>query len=239
MSQYRDKLKALINKCGVDVTRVSNSPRLTLCGMLGRPVHTVIDVGANSGQFSKYITGFYPDAAIYCFEPLPGPFSELQEWATTRAGKVHLYNVAVGDKPGMVEINYHKDHSPSSSILKTTSLVETCYPQTRDQARLVVSVETLDDALSTNIQSLRNQIMVKLDVQGYEDKVIRGAKQILSKTDLVVVEVSLDDFYVGQADFTGIVNMLHELDFKYAGNLSQSYASDGHVMFIDAVFKKF
>jgi hypothetical protein len=53
-----------------------------------------------------------------------------------------------------------------------------------------------------------------------------------------ILEVCLDKLYEGQAEFKGIIELLYELGFKYAGNLDQSYADDGHVTFIDAVFVK-
>lgn len=53
-----------------------------------------------------------------------------------------------------------------------------------------------------------------------------------------IAEVSLDKLYEGQAGFYKIVALLHELGFRYAGNLSQVYAKDGHVIYIDVVFIK-
>jgi len=53
-----------------------------------------------------------------------------------------------------------------------------------------------------------------------------------------ILEVCLDKLYEGQAEFKEITELLYELGFKYAGNLNQTYADDGHVIFIDAVFVK-
>ena len=47
-----------------------------------------------------------------------------------------------------------------------------------------------------------------------------------------------DKLYEGQAEFKEITELLYDLGFKYAGNLEQVYANDGHVIYIDAVFVK-
>ncbi len=83
-----------------------------------------------------------------------------------------------------------------------------------------------------------DDILVKLDVQGYEDRVIRGAQNIFQRAKVCVLEVSLDPLYSRQASFKDIFLLLDSLRFRYAGNLSQIYGDDGHVVFFDAVFVK-
>ncbi len=238
MSNFGRAVKSLANRCGFDVCRVTNKPLLTLCGLRERSVSTVIDIGANSGQFSRYISGFFPEAEIYCFEPLSEPFAKLKSWAECRAGNTHLFNLALGETTGMVEMNCHTEHSPSSSILSTTELTGRHYPQTREQSRIRVDMDTLDNVLGEALAAMESEILIKLDVQGYEDRVLRGAKRVLAKADICIIEVSLDLLYSAQAGFLDIANQLYAAGFQYAGNLDQSYASDGHILFLDAIFKK-
>ena len=75
-----------------------------------------------------------------------------------------------------------------------------------------------------------------MDVQGFEDRVIRGGVEVIKKAVACIVEVSLDRFYLGQARFSDLVILMNDLGFDYAGNLEQVYASDGHVIYFDAVF---
>jgi len=78
MLNFEKKLKILIksffNRIGFDFVRSKNSPNQTLLGLKYLPIRTVIDVGANIGQFGDYILQFFPSATIYSFEPLPEPF---------------------------------------------------------------------------------------------------------------------------------------------------------------------
>ncbi len=116
---------------GLDVVRLSHAPRHTLLGIRSWPIRTVIDVGANTGQFARYIRGMFPEARLYCFEPLPGPYLELRSWAE-QCGQnaVITFNTALGDREGTTEMLFHVDHRPASSILPSTDLCVESYPLT-------------------------------------------------------------------------------------------------------------
>ena len=100
-------LKAMFHRLGLDIIRIKNSPKQTLCGLRSLPIQTVIDVGANTGQFARQISRIFPQAKIYCFEPLPEPFKALESWALEQDERVKLFNVAIGDSEGTAEIFFH------------------------------------------------------------------------------------------------------------------------------------
>lgn len=217
--------------------RLSKSPQYSLLGLRELPIKTVIDAGANKGQFAKMITDIFPEARIHSFEPLPQAFKQLKEWADKENEKVTVYNVALGEKDGEVGMLRHMDHSQSSSILKTTETCEELYPFTKTQEIIPVKITTLDNWLDSQ-DTPAGDILVKLDVQGYEDRVITGGGKTLNMAKVCITEVSLDRLYEDQSDFKDILSLLYDLGYRYAGNLDQSYADDGHVIFIDAVFVK-
>ena len=78
--------------------------------------------------------------------------------------------------------------------------------------------------------------MSKLDVQGYEDRVIAGGSKIFATATACILEVCLDSLYEGQAGFLKLLTMLDALGYRYVGNLDQAYGEDGHCIFLDAVF---
>jgi FkbM family methyltransferase len=200
------------------------------------PIHTVIDCGANEGQFARYISRFFPEAAVYCFEPLEQPFRVLSAWAATQGGRVTCFRAALGDQPGEALMHHHVSHTPSSSLLSTTQHEEALFPQTRAQSNVSVSVTTLDAALSKPGTPLKSQILLKLDVQGYEEHVLRGAADLLTKVQACMLEVCVDHLYVGQATFKDLVSLLSDRGLEYAGNLNQWYGNDGRVIWLDALF---
>jgi len=231
-------LRAAVNRMGFDVIRLNRSPRETLLGLSRKNLAVVIDVGANQGQFARMITNFFPEAQIYCFEPLEGPFLELSTWAQTRQGRVHCFQVALGEQAGEMEMHLHEEHTPSSSLLAATDTCHQLYPQTAAEHLTTIKVSTLDLQLDEVLQSVSGPILLKLDVQGFEDRVLRGGASVLEKCHAVILEVCLDPLYDGQADFRGLSEVLHQAGFRYAGNFDQVYGDDGRVVFLDAMFVK-
>src|SRR5437899_4779053 len=84
--------KALLRLGGIEVSRWSNAPKHTLLGVGRFPIRSIVDVGANEGQFAKWISTLFPLAHIYAFEPLPRPYAILKAWAGARRGKVTTFN---------------------------------------------------------------------------------------------------------------------------------------------------
>lgn len=235
---FKRVVKKTFNLLGLDVIRISNSPRHSLLGLKTLSIKTIIDVGANIGQFGRFVSNFFPDACLYCFEPLPEPFKELSQWAEGQNGRVRVFNLAVGDVEGDIDMFYHFKHSSSSSFLKTTSVNETFYPFIRKQVEIPVKLTTLDKFVDNLREPLIPDVLIKLDVQGYEDRVIRGGAETFSKARACILEVNLDELYEEQANFKEIVFLLDDIGYHYAGNLDQTYGDDGHVIFIDTLFIK-
>lgn len=232
----RNTVKNVFNVFGVEIVRIKNVPKITLAGLRDRPIKTVIDCGANRGQFADYISGFFPHASIYCFEPLDEPFQTLSAWAATQGDRVHCFNVALGDEVGTAVMHHHVDHTPSSSLLATTEHEVELFPQTARQAEISVPLTTLDTVMEDILDDIAPEILLKLDVQGFEDRVLRGADRLLEEVQACLLEVSVDPLYGGQAKFTELVSLLDRHGLEYAGNMDQTYAEDGRVMWLDALF---
>jgi len=235
---FRQAVRKTFNVFGLDVTRMSNSPGAVLSGLRRFPIRTIIDGGANEGQFAKLILGLFPHAHLYCFEPLPEPFKKLRVWAEGQQGNVDVFNVALGETEGTIEMLSHVEHNTSSSLLRTTARCEKLYPFTQKQAPLSVKLMPLDKIVVNWPRPLIPELLIKLDVQGYEDRVIRGSTETFRKARACIVEINLDELYKNQATFKDLFLSLDELGFHYGGNLAQTYGDDGHVVFIDAVFTK-
>jgi len=234
----KNVLRTGLNRMGFDVVRLHRSPKRTLLGLAGLDIGTVIDVGANQGQFARLISGFFPRAQLYCFEPLDEPFGQLSAWAQTQNGRVHCLQLALGDQEAEAEMHLHEQHTPSSSLLASTTTTHRLFPQTQAERMTRIRVSTLDRALENALDSMPREILLKLDVQRFEDRVLRGGTRVLSQCRTIVLEASLDPLYEGQADFLGLAQFLCGAGFAYAGNLDQSYGDDGRVVFLDAVFVK-
>jgi FkbM family methyltransferase len=198
-------------------------------------IKTILDIGANTGQFAKSIHQLFPEAALYSFEPLSDCYEELiANFANVPQFKA--FNLALGDETGSVEI-YRSEFSPSSSLLPMAELHKNCFPFTKNQSIEEVKVVCLD-TISKSLE-LRKPMLVKLDVQGYEDKVISGGKGVISQADIIIVELSVEQLYDGQPLFDDIYKTIMGMGFKYRGNYDQLCSpDDGRVLQVDGIFTK-
>jgi FkbM family methyltransferase len=241
-------IKNLLNLCGLDVRLVRNivayndrtweqkqdamwQPFLT-----HYDIRTVIDVGANTGQFARLIHRICPAAKVFSFEPLPDCQSELEATLEQIPGS-KKFPFAVGDTTGSVQMQ-RSAFSPCSSLLNGTKHLGDVIPEAAITNSINVPLERLDDVLIK--ESLDPGILVKLDVQGYEIPVIRGALQTLERAAVVVVEVCFfRRLYEGQPLFDDIYRTLRDLGFNYMGSPEQyPQKKDGRIVEADAVFER-
>ena len=95
---------------------------------------------------------------------------------------------------------------------------------------------TLDKWRNSIGDSILPELLIKLDVQGYENKVIEGGANTFLEAKACIVEIALSELYKDQSTFDSVYSVLHTLGYTYSGNLEQVYNSDGHVISLDAVF---
>jgi FkbM family methyltransferase len=202
----------------------------------GAGINTVLDIGANTGQFAKLIHAVLPQAAIYSFEPLPECYRALLE-QTTNLGKVTAFNVGLGSAEGTMTF-YRNQYTDSSSF---RPMLETCRQQfpftSGDDTPLDVPVRTLD-SYQAEITWTKN-VLVKIDVQGYEDEVIRGGSSLLAQAYIVIMEISFVPLYQGSPSFDSLYTRMRELGFEFKGLLGQLFGPlDGAILQGDALFIK-
>jgi FkbM family methyltransferase len=232
---WKGYIRKSLEHVGLYVQRQSNNPRANLLGLRNLNIRSILDVGAHAGQFARFARKAFHGVTLYCFEPLPEPFAQLSAWAA-RYPDVHPINVALGDEAGTAAMFVHTEHSYSSSLLKSTQLSGELFPMTVAQAQTKITVKRLDDVAAVLTPALRGPTLIKLDVQGFEGKVIKGGRRTFANAQACILEVSLDALYEQQSSFKELFLALDELGFRYAGNLDQVYGKDGHVIYLDAVF---
>jgi FkbM family methyltransferase len=167
---------------------------------------------------------------------VPEAFARLEAWSKTQHGRVTPVNCAIGDVQGSFNLIKHDLHTSSSSFLKTTPQCQELYPETGAKSTITVGCETLDAAVARLPKPLHREILIKLDVQGYEAHVIDAGRQTFLAASAAIIEVSLVSLYESQPTFADIVNRMDQLEFDYAGSLDQVCNADGRLLSIDAVF---
>lgn len=196
-------------------------------------INTIYDVGANNGEFVKFISKIFPEAQIYSFEPLKEPFDELKS-NTSRVNKIKYLNYALGDYDGESSI-YHNQFSPSSSILKMTDAHKNPFPYTKESYEEKIKIKKLDSVFQEFEN--RENILLKIDVQGFEMNVLKGSESFISSVGMIIIETSFETLYESQPLFKDIYAYLAGKGFEYKGNLGQLCSPvDGKILQADAIF---
>ena len=199
-------------------------------------VRTIIDVGANTGQFADLIYRYCPLAQIISFEPLRSCHDSLLQ-VLQKFPQHRIVQAAVGNEPTTANMNASQ-FSPCSSLLKGTDLLGEDYPDAALTEIVEVPVVRIDDVL--NGINLEKNIFVKFDVQGFEIPAMDGEPEILKRARLVVCEVCFfRRLYDGQPLIHEIDSKLREFGFTYMGNAEQhKRKTDGRIVEADAVFER-
>lgn len=172
-------------------------------------VSTVVDVGANVGQFAERVRDLGFGGRVISFEPGAEAFRLLQQHAS-RSGDWEVRKLALGQAPGVARLNIARN-SVSSSLLQVENLHVRADPKSETAATEQVQVSTLDIELN---QATQDPLYLKLDVQGFELSVLRGGDATLGKTRVVQVEVSFDDLYAEQTDWLSLCRHLQDRGFR-------------------------
>lgn len=178
--------------------------------MTDRRIDCVVDVGANVGRYGTELREWGYAERIISFEPLPDVFEIL----AARAASDPLWecaNLALGADEGQ-ERMYRSASSDSSSLLAMLDRHLDAAPLTGTIGELVVQTATLDGALSQ--RDTGEDVMIKLDVQGFEDRVLAGAADTLARTSVVECELSVLPLYEGQRSLTEMLLLLNEHGFS-------------------------
>jgi FkbM family methyltransferase len=194
----------------IELYKKINQPWLTNAG-----INTILDVGANIGQSTVTFAKVFPDARIYAFEPIPDCYEKLKmKFADNK--NISTINIALGAEPGELNLELN-DYSPSSSFLKMHRRHTEAFPNTIVNRTVKLPLDTLDNVASNFC--LQEPILAKIDVQGFEDKVIAGGQETIMKCHFVILETSFDTLYEGQPLFHDIYNLIVNMGFKYAGSI--------------------
>ncbi len=234
MMTLKKLAKQALRRTGFTIFRPGKLPvgsdyRITLAEA-GLAPATVVDVGANVGQFSLHLTEFFPAATIYAFEPISTTFAQLVR-NTAASGRVRCFELACAAQAGEVEV-FLQNHSVTNT-LEPGRNVQTA----PDQLRQIVRTVRLDSFCSE--QNLRSLDLLKVDAEGFDLEVLHGAQRLLDEgaIKMVLVEVTFDPDQEGVSQFGPISDFLATKGFKLSGLYNQTAGGPGHyLVFADALF---
>ncbi|MDD5432275.1 MAG: FkbM family methyltransferase [Candidatus Omnitrophica bacterium] len=199
-------------------------------------IRSVIDVGANTGQFSLWISKLLPEARIYAFEPIGECFRELTH-NMARHKNFKSYNFALGEEK-CNRLFFRSESLQNASFLQKSEFYHNLVPfDLNSNSNELIIIDTLDNIFNEIV--LEDNVLLKIDVQGYEDKVLNGGKKILSRVPIIIIETAFCELYKDQPLFDRVYRMLLDMDFLYFGSLKEHRSFSCNLPFQqDSVFIK-
>ena len=207
-----------------------------LLGLERRPIRTVIDIGAFDGDTAKFFRQQFPEATVHCFEPQPKQFQALRQWAETQDGRVTCHTQALGETNGSAILQSYPHMPRYASMRPATDAWTAEYSRTRPIQAVPVEIDVrrLDDAARE--LSLVDEILVKIDTEGFEKEVLRGGMDVMARAAACIVEVSLEQRFSNQTHFRDLLDLLGTAGMHYVGNVHHGILPSGNVGFFDALF---
>lgn len=222
-------VRAALAARGVEIHRTDRGVRRTLPAVLahyrriGLTPATVIDVGVGPGTPELY-EGL-PQAELMLVEPLEEWRGHLEAIARERPAQIAI--AAAGPAASEVEIAVHRAPVCSSTLGSRRG-------DGRQPTRLVPMVR-LDDLAAEH--RLPGPFVIKVDVEGAELEVLRGALELLRETELVLLEVSLFELVPGAPQLHDVVSWMHEQGFVVADLYNaHNRLLDGSLAQLDVAF---
>jgi FkbM family methyltransferase len=167
----------------------------------------VIDVGANVGDYASALMSRCPDATCFAFEPHPKTFQTLEE--ASRRHHFEPINAACGETPGQLNL-YDYGDAPGSQHASLHAGAMSLHGAAT-VASCAVEVTTLDDFV--HARGLDRIDLLKIDTEGHELSVLRGARRSLSQGKIAVVHFEFNEMNVAsRVFFRDFVELLK--DFK-------------------------
>jgi FkbM family methyltransferase len=198
-----------------------------------KPQIVVYDIGANVGEFAMFVSKAPSVSKVYCFEPVPQAFGKLIQNTKDVKG-VRCFNIALGNSAGTRKM-YANHSSPSSSVLPMCPVHAEEFPST-DRA-LEIDVQMMDLEGIVRQYNLSPPDFIKMDVQGFEDRVINGGIDIIKKAGYCMLELSLLKLYEDSALVTDINVLMRTLGFRLVGIVHNVVGKSGEILQIDGLYK--
>jgi FkbM family methyltransferase len=200
-----------------------------------RSPRVFLDGGACRGDFTALLATEFPDARIHAFEPNGALCGELEQRFRDRA-TIQVWNIALHERCGSIELHVHADAGTSSVLPRPTRGRRYFHSSDRVVATMPVATTSLDEFL---IEHAPDGIdLLKLDTQGAELPILRGATRALQNAaiDVVYTEFFVVPHYQGAALLNDLWNVFAEFGYSLFDLFKGPNAQNGQLRFGDAIF---
>jgi FkbM family methyltransferase len=225
-------VRGVVRKLGYDVSR--RTPGL-VDFLQHRGVRTVVDVGANEGQFGLWLRARGYAGRIISFEPTSVAFKMLRIRAA-RDANWQVHQLALGAESGDATINV-SGYSEFSSLQEVTSAATRFDPRSATAHQEQITLSRFDDLLLEDLP----RTLLKIDTQGFEKQVLAGAARSLSSLCAIQLELPIVHFYKDSWQIGAALEFMREKGFVLSQIQPVNFSSHDPVSLVevDALFRKY
>jgi FkbM family methyltransferase len=218
------RVNKLLQPLGFQIRRAPR--RVWDVGAAADNVSTLIDVGCAYGTPELYAAN--TEASLFLVDALGEYVPHMKSILAKRQGDYEV--TALGAAGGEIEINVQLDALTRSSTLDRTALTKT---NGRIEVRKV-PLATLDSVVQTH--HLRSPFGLKIDTEGFELEVLRGAPATLRETIFVIAETSVQRRFEKSYTLLELLTHMDASGFDVGSILTANKDANGVIRFMDVLF---
>jgi len=198
-------------------------------------IATVVDVGARYGEFGRFLRSNGYRGRIVSFEPVGSNFDVLNA-VVAADSKWAAHQLALSDSSGVRIINVARQSSASSFLAPSPASIKNFGAESEVSYTEEVSTRTLMDVWSDTVGSPATECFLKIDTQGWDLNVLRGAGTIVDSLPALQIEATFQPLYEGVPTFVDSMNSVLDRGFRVSGLFPVVLDRDMAVIDLDCVF---
>jgi FkbM family methyltransferase len=219
-------VKTIFRKCfrsvGYDVVEFPMSNDVALREHLMRVfdhlgINCVLDVGAHFGEFGEFLRHSGYRGRIVSFEPVAESYALLEE-CRAKYRDWEALNIALGAEDGVLPFHVTRSTNFSSFLVPNEYCSAAFGSSGAIQRTQEVPVRRLEAVYARCIEGIRApRVFLKMDTQGYDLEVLRGAAQSIESIQALQSEVTVKPIYDGMTGYQEAISQISKLGFELSG----------------------
>lgn len=226
-------VKKILNLVGYDIIKL----RTTFDQIYRKNINNlpiIFDVGANEGQSIKRFTSLFSRSTIHSFEPIEDCYKKIIKIFNNK--NIFINNIALGEKE-CERIFFINKNSYTSSFLRINNEYNELVNFDRVQKSQKKKITTLDKYVQLN--KIDKIDILKIDTQGYELNVLKGAKKSLNNIiKFIEIEITIADYYNNKINIYEIDKLLVKNNYTLCNIANLEYDKDNYLTWFDLLYKK-
>jgi len=226
-------IRSILNVFGVNIIKIRKTFNQTYKDNIGKkPI--IFDVGANDGQSIERFSSMFPKSTVHSFEPIKECYEKIFNIYNRK--NIIINNFALGDRD-CERIFHVNKNSYTSSFFKINKKYAELVNYDHINKSEKKKIKTLDGYV--NSHKIKKIDILKIDTQGYELNVLKGAKKSLKdKIKFIELELTLADYYKKKINFYEIDKVLTKNNFILCDMANFSYNKNKQLAWFDLLYLK-